>query len=473
MHCFAEKVVRVMSVPFRLMLLSTFASILFWVPDVNAAPPSGRRQVTSMEVSFERAKTGYLKLLKQDPEVTDLAAWERTAGKLLKFAGDFPASPDTPEAFWLLGQVYEQTYAKRSFRTGLSQSVYFYERLAKEFQGNKLVPDALLHLGDLRRGELKDEAAARSAYYEILDVYPKSDATATAKLRLGIAEEPKKVAVEQPVAQASAQPSPSPLPSPTPEPEAKGGIFGGLFSSEPKVGADGKQIVSEPSSLKRPVIVIDPGHGGEELGAVGVDGVLEKDVVLHVAMYLDELLRERLRAKTVLTRTTDVTLPLAERTKIANANAADLFISVHANASEFKTVHGIETYYLDNTNDKSSLKLAERENASPEKASSDLGFIMSDFIQSAKLDESISLAHYLQDSLVGTLSRYFQGVKDLGVKKAPFYVLVGAHMPCVLVEVSFIDNPAEGARLITPRYQHLAAQGIYQGVKAYFEQRGK
>ena len=219
--------------------------------------------------------------------------------------------------------------------------------------------------------------------------------------------------------------------------------------------------------------MIDAGHGGDEHGAVGVNGVLEKEVTLNVAKFLDELLRERLRAKTVLTRTKDVNVSLADRTKIANDHGADLFISIHANASEYKTVRGIETYYLDNTNDKSSLKLAQRENASLEEVGTDLGFIISDFIQSAKLDESISLAHYLQKSIQGVLARYYEGVKDLGVKKAPFYVLVGAHMPCVLAEISFIDHPVEGGRLITPRYQRLAALGLYQGIKTYFEQRTK
>lgn len=219
-----------------------------------------------------------------------------------------------------------------------------------------------------------------------------------------------------------------------------------------------------------PLIVIDPGHGGSELGAEGVDKVLEKDVVLNIAEELSSMLEQRLRARTLLTRKGDLTLSLAERTKIANDAGADLFISIHANASDYKTVYGLETYYLDNTNDKSSLKLAERENASLDKSLDELSLMFSDLIQGAKMQESISFAHYLQRHLVGNLSLYYEGVKDLGVKKAPFYVLVGAHMPCVLVEVSFIDHPVEGARLITKRYQRLVAQGLYQGIKSYFEE---
>ena len=220
--------------------------------------------------------------------------------------------------------------------------------------------------------------------------------------------------------------------------------------------------------------MIDPGHGGTELGAIGGKGFYEKDVVLNISLMLDEFLRERLRVRTVLTRARDTHIPLADRTKLANHEKADLFVSVHANASEYKTAKGIETYYLDNTNDKSSLKLARRENKSLEiPKGTDLSFMISDLIQNAKLDESISLAHYVQDELYGSLARYFEGVKDLGVKKAPFFVLVGAHMPCVLVEVSFIDHPVEGKRLRSRRYQKLVAMGIYQGIRNFFEKQAE
>ena len=222
-------------------------------------------------------------------------------------------------------------------------------------------------------------------------------------------------------------------------------------------------------------VVVDAGHGGEgEEGAHGVDGVLEKEVTLKIANVLDELLRERLRVKTVMTRTEDVNVSLADRTKIANDADADLFISIHTNASEFKNLRGIETYYLDNTNDASSLKLAQRENASLlEEGQDDLGFMLSDLIQTGKAPESVSLAHYVNDALHKKLSAYYDDVKNHGVKKAPFYVLVGAHMPCVLVEVSFIDHPEEGKRLISERYQRLVANGIYDGVLKYLQTRVK
>jgi len=235
------------------------------------------------------------------------------------------------------------------------------------------------------------------------------------------------------------------------------------------------QIYFSRATAKRPLIVIDAGHGGEDLGALSPEGIHEKDIVLNIALILDVLLRERLRAKTVLTRVDDTFIPLPMRTNIANVNNADLFISIHANASEHRQAKGVETYYLDNTKDKSSLKLAERENSAGAFANgalaNDLSFMLGDLIQNVKLEDSISLAHYIENALVNNIKTINPTVNKLGVKKAPFYVLVGVHSPCVLTEVSFIDNAEEGRLLAKEAYQTVVAEGIYQGVLKYFESR--
>lgn len=215
--------------------------------------------------------------------------------------------------------------------------------------------------------------------------------------------------------------------------------------------------------------MIDPGHGGDDHGAIGYNGVSEKDVVLNISLLLERILKNRLGVRTELTRRNDKFIALDGRTNFANEKKADLFISIHTNASERANLQGIETYYLDNTNDKSSLKLASRENASGLTAGNDLDFILSDLIQTGKLDDSVELAHYVQDSLIESLSFYYEDVVSLGVKKAPFYVLVGAHMPCILVEVSFIDHELEGKRLASQNYQVLIAQAIYEGVGKFFQ----
>jgi N-acetylmuramoyl-L-alanine amidase len=233
-----------------------------------------------------------------------------------------------------------------------------------------------------------------------------------------------------------------------------------------------------PTSHSRPLkIVIDPGHGGKDPGAHGIDGLAEKDVVLDISHLLASRLRKELGASVVLTRSRDVFVALEERTKLANKVGADLFISVHANASTRPGLAGVETYYLNNTNNRATIRLAAIENglgdADPAHGSgqTDLTYILSDLVQHGKLEDSVALARSLQGALVGGLGREYSDVPDLGVKQGPFYVLVGAHMPCVLVEVSFLTNPTDGKRLSTHPYRDAIADGLAQGVREFLTQR--
>ena len=230
----------------------------------------------------------------------------------------------------------------------------------------------------------------------------------------------------------------------------------------------------KPARLK---VVIDPGHGGKDPGARGWRGLEEKDVVLDIA----KLLAERLRAdgiEVAMTRSDDRFLALEERTGFANAQGADLFISVHANASTNPAMRGVEIYYLNNTDNRGTLRLAAMENnlrwnphdPKLQAAIPDLSYILSDLRQTYKVEESKQLAEELQHSLVSHLDDGYERVDDLGVKEGPFYVLVGAYMPCVLVEVSFLTNPLDGARLATDEYRTALADGIHEGVRRYIAQ---
>ena len=222
---------------------------------------------------------------------------------------------------------------------------------------------------------------------------------------------------------------------------------------------------------KLPTIVIDAGHGGDEAGAKGIDGIYEKDITLNIVKDIEDLFKEDPWGKVLLTRSSDRKMTLQERADFANTNKADIFVSIHTNASEYHTASGIETYYLDNTDDSSAMRLANRENlVAVEASSNDLNFIVSDLIQTAKMGDSITLANILHREMVEKIGGYYEGVKDLGVKKAPFYVLVGAHMPCALMEISFVDHPTEGKRLGDRRYQRLIASAIFSGLKSYFAQ---
>jgi N-acetylmuramoyl-L-alanine amidase len=219
----------------------------------------------------------------------------------------------------------------------------------------------------------------------------------------------------------------------------------------------------------RPKIVLDPGHGGEDPGASGF--AIEKDVTLDVARRLAGLLRVRLGAEVVLTRDGDETLALKERTARANAEDADLFVSIHANANPTGRSRGIETYYLDNSTDRGTLRLAKMENGldllNPKAGEASLRYILSDLVQVGKMDASVRLARSVQRGLVRHLRRRHADVVDLGVKRGPFYVLVGAYMPCVLVEVAFLSHPVEGRRLARRDYRIEVAEGLYTGVARF------
>jgi len=216
-------------------------------------------------------------------------------------------------------------------------------------------------------------------------------------------------------------------------------------------------------------IVLDPGHGGKDPGAIGPGGIAEKDIVLSIAKRLAHKLRKEMGVKVVLTRENDSSLLLEDRAAIANAENADLFISIHTNASPNPRTRGIETYYLNNTDDEASMRLAERENGTSRRSLSDLQFILSDLTQSSKLEDSISLAHHLHTSMVALIGKRHGEVKDLGIKKALFHVLVGAHMASALAEILFITNQTEARQLERKAYQETIVEALYQGIKKYHE----
>ena len=221
-------------------------------------------------------------------------------------------------------------------------------------------------------------------------------------------------------------------------------------------------------------IVLDPGHGGHDPGAVGSNNLYEKDVVLDIALKLKKILAHDPNYEVFLTRETDVFIPLEKRTAIANSRKADLFVSIHANASPRRDAKGIETYLLNWTNDEEALKVAARENAISLKQMKKmnegrdvLDIMLSDLKRDNKRDESIKLAHFIQKNMIGNLNKNYSHIVDHGVKQALFYVLFGAQMPSVLVEVSFISNPLEEKLLAKDGYRGELAQSIASGINTY------
>ena len=214
-------------------------------------------------------------------------------------------------------------------------------------------------------------------------------------------------------------------------------------------------------------IVIDPGHGGKDPGCTGPNGVKEKDIVLSLAKTLAKKIRKEMGCEVFLTRSSDTFISLEQRTAIANIKKADLFISLHINAHKSRNVWGIETYYLNMATDERSVMVAARENATSEKNISDLQTILNKLMMNTKINESNRLAHEVQKGMVSQIDKKYKKPRDLGVKQAPFYVLIGAEMPAVLLETGFLTNPAEKDRLLSIKYRESVASGICVGIKSY------
>jgi N-acetylmuramoyl-L-alanine amidase len=230
---------------------------------------------------------------------------------------------------------------------------------------------------------------------------------------------------------------------------------------------DGDRTLIRALGLKIGKVVVDAGHGGHDTGTIGPNGLLEKDLVLDVSLRLGRLLEKGMGADVVFTRDDDTFVPLETRTAVANKSEADLFISVHANSSRDATARGLETYYLNFTSSADALEVAARENAVSEKSIHELQDLVKKIAMKEKIEESRELASDVQRSMVTGLGTKDHGLRDRGVKKAPFIVLIGANMPSVLAEISFVSNPADERRLQTPEYRQKIAESLYRGIQRY------
>jgi len=235
---------------------------------------------------------------------------------------------------------------------------------------------------------------------------------------------------------------------------------------------DGSRTLTRALGLKIGRIVIDPGHGGHDTGTIGPTGLMEKDVVLDVGLRLAKLLREDAGSEVVMTRHDDTFIPLEERTAIANEKAADLFISIHANASHDEDARGIETYYLNFNSNPEALEVAARENATSQQSVHELRDLIKKIALTEKVEESREFATEVQHEVHSRLAKAGGKQKDRGVKKAPFVVLIGANMPSVLAEISFLTNPKDERMLRQPEYRQKIAQALYQGVIRYVNNLG-
>jgi N-acetylmuramoyl-L-alanine amidase len=261
--------------------------------------------------------------------------------------------------------------------------------------------------------------------------------------------------------------------------ESKTGVPAGtgtspaLARTQPSAAASsGSPTLTRALGLKIARIVIDPGHGGHDTGTIGPEGLEEKNVVLDVALRLRKLIEQRMGSEVVMTRTDDTFIPLEERTAIANQRSADLFVSIHANASKDESARGIEVYYLNLTSDPDSLEVAARENATSQESVYQLQNLVKKIALSEKVEESSEFARQVDHSLELATVRNGNGQPDRGLKKAPFVVLIGANMPSILAEISFLTNPRDERLLSKSDYRQQIAEGLYRGIQSYVASLG-
>jgi N-acetylmuramoyl-L-alanine amidase len=240
-----------------------------------------------------------------------------------------------------------------------------------------------------------------------------------------------------------------------------------LSTREAMPTSSGNRSLIRALGLKIGKIVIDPGHGGHDTGTIGPNGLEEKDLVLDVGRRLGKLLETRLGAEVVYTRKDDTFIPLETRTAVANQARADLFVSIHANSSHDPDARGVETYYLNFTSSPEALEVAARENAVSEKSIYELQDLVKKIALKEKIEESREFAGDVQESLHSGLAVKSPAIRDRGVKKAPFIVLIGANMPSILAEISFVSNPTDEHRLSTGEYRQRIAESLYRGIAKY------
>ncbi len=231
-----------------------------------------------------------------------------------------------------------------------------------------------------------------------------------------------------------------------------------------------KNTLQNSKKHKRKIIVIDPGHGGKDVGGIGIKKRYEKVAVLQISKYLRKYLLKK-GYKVYLTRSSDYFIPLKKRTHYANIKKANLFISIHCNIApkHIRKIQGIETYFLSPTRNERAIRVARLEN----KEIKGLNYldqrVILNFLNRDRMIESNKLAIDVQSGMLSFLRSSYKNVKDNGVRPAPFWVLVGTQMPAILIEAGYLTNPTEASRLFTPKYQRLLAQGIARGVENYFK----
>ena len=299
----------------------------------------------------------------------------------------------------------------------------------------------------------------------VIDFYASAPALRAATRSAGTPKPAVTTAVRETLPVASSSKSPS-LSAGNSSPDAESA----RPPKSPQPTREGQSTLTRTLGLKIGRIVIDAGHGGHDTGTIGPTGLMEKDICLDVALRPGQIIEQHLPgAEVVYTRADDTFIPLEERTNIANEKKADLFLSIHANSSRDHAARGVETYYLNLKGTPEAMEVAARENSTAQETVADLEELVKKITRNEKIEESREFAEDIQDSLSRRIQHTTKSVKSRGIRKAPFVVLIGANMPSVLAEISFLSNPADEQLMKKGDHRQRLAEGLYQGVVSYLQ----
>jgi len=460
----------------------------------NAAAADGSRAAAgAAEAEYQQNRKAFY-ALKADPQARrSRDRWMKAAARFEATAARYPGSPRAPQALYsaaeLRNELSHLSLVAADRRTALAE----YHQLAERYPASSLADDALFQAARMELDRENDPASARKDLEQLVTAHPKGDMVRRARVLLASL----KVPVEAAPSVVAARPKATPEPKAEREEESSEGeeatageddgattdtapAAEAKFSAKPAAAAlrSLQKVGASPRGMPLAVqmglgvhrVVIDAGHGGRDFGAMGPGGTREKDVTLAMAQKLAAQL-EAQGLQVLLSRSDDEFVTLEERARFANEHRADLFISIHANANSDRRVRGTQTYFLNATDDSYALRLAARENAATERSISDLQLILADLATKANVEESHQLAEAVQREMVKQLGRDFGAGRDLGVKHALFYVLLGVRMPAILVETAFVSNPAEERRLNSDAFQAAVARDIATGVSRFLKSR--
>lgn len=398
------------------------------LPDVLA-----EQQGDEASRSYEHIRAEFFSLRNSDHRLEKIDERRALAQKFISFQKQFPKHEQAPLALLNAAILHEEAAQYDPKGGDLFQAYVLLADIDRFYADSSYGDDALLRKAEFVERHQPLSKENERVYEDIIARYPDSDSAKEAKRRLG----GKPGSLEQ-----------APVPSPTEE------------------GA--------PASGRIAIIVLDPGHGGEDYGAKGKHGHFEKDSALDLAKQLRAQLERNPRVRVRLTRDDDRFVPLFERTQFANDFDADVFVSLHHNASLQGQHRGFQVYVLDTSGDEASKKLAERENSVVrfEGQEADLQYMLSDMIQHAKLPDSLLLAGQVSGSVRERVSPLGAPRQGAGILRAPFYVLVGAHMPCVLVEMYYMDNEKDAVLLQSKDFRQGLVDGLEGGILGFLQTKG-